>query len=37
MAKPEKVGHPPESKVKKPSGHTKEDWWADAAEEAFKL
>ena len=31
------VGYPPECKAKEPRGHTKEDWSADAAEEAFKL
>ncbi len=33
----EEVGYPPERKVEEPLGHTKEDWSADAAEEAFKL
>ena len=33
----DKVGYPPESKVKQRPGHTTEDWSADAAEEAFKL
>ena len=33
----EKVGYLPEGKVPETPGHTREDWSADAAEEAFKL
>ena len=33
----EKVRYPPSGKVPESPGHTREDWSADAAEEAFKL
>jgi DNA-binding HxlR family transcriptional regulator len=33
----EKVRYPPKSNLNETPGHTKDDWSADAAEEAFKL